>query len=330
MNPPVRVAVTGAAGNIGYALVFRLAHGDLLGPDQPVILQLLEIPAALPALAGVVMELEDCAFPLLAGVVATDEPRAAFDGAQWALLVGARPRTQGMERKDLLEANGAIFLAQGRALNEVAAADIRVLVVGNPANTNCLIALHHAPDIPAERFSAMMRLDHQRAVSLLAAKAGVSVGEVHQVTIWGNHSTTQYPDAFHATIAGRPAAEVIGDDDWIRETFIPTVQRRGAAVIAARGQSSAASAANAALSHVHTWWRGTAGDDWTSMAIPSRGAYDAPPGVVFGYPVRVRDGEVTVVDGLALSPFDRRQLASTAAELREERAAVATMLPARP
>jgi len=326
MLSPIRVAVTGAAGNIGYAIAFRIANGDLFGPDQPVILQMLEITPALKALEGVAMELSDCAFPLLADVVLTDDAKAAFDGANWALLIGARPRGKGMERKDLLDANGAIFKPQGEALNARAAADIRVLVVGNPANTNALIAMSNAPDIPKERFTAMTRLDHNRAVSQLAMKANVPVTAVKKVTIWGNHSSTQYPDAHHAEINGRPATEMIGDETWIRETFIPTVQMRGAAVIEARQQSSAASAANAAINHVQTWARGTHEGDWVSMAIPSTGDYGSPKGVIFSYPVTVQNGVYSVVQGLHLSDFDRAMIAATGDELLEERAAVEGIL----
>ncbi len=322
MPAPLHVTVTGAAGNIGYALLFRIARGDLFGPDQPVHLRLLEITPALPALDGVAMELEDCAFPLLAGMTLTDDAGVAFDGANWGLLVGARPRGPGMERKDLLGANGAIFTVQGRAINDRAASDIRVVVVGNPANTNAMIAMNAAPDVPRERFTAMMRLDHNRARSQLAAKAGVAVGEVSQVTIWGNHSATQYPDAYHARIGGRPAAEVIGDDAWIRETFIPRVQQRGAAIIKARGQSSAASAANACINHVQNWHGGTPAGDWVSMALPSTGDYGSPEGVVFGYPVTVQNGICSVVQGLELSAFDRERIAATGAELLEEQAQV--------
>ena len=325
MRSPIRVAVTGAAGNIGYALVYRIANGDLFGPDQPVILHMLEITPALKALEGVAMELDDCAFPLLAGMVLSDDANVAFNGINWALLVGARPRSKGMERKDLLDANGAIFSVQGKALNKHAAADIRVLVVGNPANTNCLITLHNAPDIPTERFTAMTRLDHNRALSQLAQKAGVPVTEVKQATIWGNHSATQYPDAFHAQISGKPAADVIGDDAWIKQTFIPTVQKRGAAIIEARGQSSAASAANAAINHVQTWYNGTPAGDWTSMAILSTGAYGSPQDVIYGYPVTVSNGEISVVEGLSLSNFDNQMLATTSQELLEEREAVVGM-----
>jgi malate dehydrogenase len=319
MKKPLRVAVTGAAGNVGYALIYRLAHGDAFGAEQPIILQMLEITPALKALEGVAMELADCAFPLLAGVVLTDDPKVAFDGVNWALLVGARPRSKGMERKDLLTANAAIFVGQGQALNARAAADVRIAVVGNPANTNALVALRNAPDIPAERFTAMTRLDHNRAVYQLAAKAGVGVAEVRKVTIWGNHSSTQYPDAFHAEIGGRPAPQVIGDDAWIKETFIPTVQNRGAAVIEARGQSSAASAANAIVDHVRALHQGTPGGDWASVAIPSVGLYDTPRGVMFSYPVVVKDGAPQVVEGLALSAFDRERLAATGQELLAER-----------
>ena len=326
MKSPLRVTVTGAAGNIGYALLFRIANGDLFGPDQPVILQLLEITPAMKALEGVAMELDDCAFPLLSGMVLTDDANVAFANANWALLVGARPRTKGMERKDLLSANGAIFTVQGKALNDHAASDIRVLVVGNPANTNALIAMRSAPDVPAERFTAMTRLDHNRAMSQLATKAGVPVTEVKHVTIWGNHSATQYPDAFHATISGKPAAEVIGDDDWIKTTFIPTVQKRGAAIIEARGQSSAASAANAAINHVQSWYHGTPAGDWVSMAIPSTGAYGSPMGVIFSYPVTVKDGKYSIVEGLTLSDFDQQMLKVTGDELVEEKTAVEELL----
>lgn len=326
MPSPVRVAVTGAAGNIGYALLYRIANGDLFGPDQPVILHMLEITPALKALEGVAMELDDCAFPLLAGMVLSDDANTAFKDINWALLVGARPRSKGMERKDLLDANGAIFSVQGKALNRGAASDIRVLVVGNPANTNCLIAQRNAPDIPAERFTAMTRLDHNRAVSQLAQKANVPVTAVKKVTIWGNHSATQYPDAYHAEIDGKPAAQVINDDAWIKETFISTVQKRGAAIIEARGQSSAASAANAAINHVQTWYQGTKPGDWISMAIPSTGAYGAPEGVIFGYPVTVQNGKISVVEGLTLSDYDRQMLAVTSNELEEEKAAVTDIL----
>lgn len=326
MTQPIRVAVTGAAGNIGYAILYRIANGDLFGPNQPVILHMLEITPALKALEGVAMELSDCAFPLLQDMVLSDSATTAFDGVNWALLIGARPRGKGMERKDLLEANGAIFQPQGRALNSVAAPDVRVLVVGNPANTNCLITMRNAPDIPTSRFSAMMRLDHNRAISQLAQKANVPVTAVQHVTIWGNHSATQYPDAYHALINGKPAAEVINDDAWIKQTFIPAVQQRGAAIIDARGQSSAASAANAAINHVQNWANGTPAGDWVSMAIPSTGDYGAPEGVIFGYPVTITGGEPTIVPGLELSDFDRQMIASTGAELLEERDAIADLV----
>ncbi|MFN3978940.1 MAG: malate dehydrogenase [Caldilinea sp.] len=326
MKNPIRVSVTGAAGNIGYALLFRIANGDLFGPDQPVVLQLLEIAPAMKALEGVAMELDDCAFPLLSSMVLTDDPNVAFAGANWALLVGARPRTKGMERKDLLSANGAIFTVQGKAINDHAASDVRVLVVGNPANTNALIAMRSAPDVPAERFTAMTRLDHNRAISQLASKSGRPVSAIKKVTIWGNHSATQYPDAFHAEIDGKPAASVIGDDAWIKETFIPTVQKRGAAIIEARGQSSAASAANAAINHVQTWHYGTPTGDWVSMAIPSTGAYGSPEGVIFSYPVTVKDGKYSIVEGLQLSDFDKQMIKVTGDELLEEKTAVEELL----
>ena len=326
MTTPIRVAVTGAAGQIGYSLLYRIANGDLFGPKQPVALHLLEITPALKALEGVAMELDDCAFPLLSEIVMTDDANVAFNGINWALLVGARPRSQGMERKDLLEANAAIFSVQGKALNKNAASDVRILVVGNPANTNALIAKSNAPDIPAERFTAMTRLDHNRATSQIAQKAGVSLSKVKKVTIWGNHSATQYPDVYHAEIDGSNAASVINDDAWVKETFIPTVQKRGAAIIAARGASSAASAANAAINHVQTWYNGTAAGDWASMAIPSNGEYGAPKGVIFGYPVTVKDGKISIVEGLSLTDFDKQMLANTGQELMEERAGVEHLL----
>ena len=326
MHTPIRVTVTGAAGNIGYALVFRIANGELFGFEQPVVLQLLEIPAAMRALEGVAMELSDCAFPSLADVVLTDDPDVAFKDTSWALLVGARPRSKGMARSDLLEANAPIFVAQGGALNRKAAPDVRVAVVGNPANTNCLAAMLSAPDIPPERFSAMTRLDHNRAFSQLARKAGLAVAEVRRMTIWGNHSASQYPDAFHAEICGRPAPEVIQDDAWIKETFIPTVQRRGSAIIDARGKSSAASAANALINHVQSWHGGTREGDWVSMAIPSTGAYGSPADVIFSYPVVVRDGACIVAEGLELCDFDREKIAETSAELLEERATLLKVL----
>ncbi|HRW46416.1 MAG TPA: malate dehydrogenase [Caldilinea sp.] len=326
MKTPIRVAVTGAAGNIGYALLFRIANGDLFGPDQPVALQLLEITPAMKALEGVAMELDDCAFPLLTDMVLTDDANVAFKDVNWGLLVGARPRTKGMERKDLLSANGAIFTVQGKAINDNAASDVRVLVVGNPANTNALIAMRSAPDVPAERFTAMTRLDHNRAMTQLASKAQVPITAVKKVTIWGNHSATQYPDAFHAEINGQPAAKVIDDDAWIKESFIPTVQKRGAAIIEARGQSSAASAANAAINHVQTWYGGTADGDWVSMAIPSTGAYGSAEGVIFSYPVTVKGGKYSIVEGLDLSYFDKEMIKKTGEELLEEKVAVEELL----
>lgn len=322
MNEPVRVAVTGAAGQIGYSLLFRIASGQMLGPDQPVILQLLEITPALDALRGVVMELEDCAFPLLAGIVQTDEPGEAFEGVNYALLVGSRPRSKGMERKDLLEANGTIFTVQGNALSDHAADDVRVLVVGNPANTNCLIAMNHAPNIPNERFSAMTRLDHNRAVAQLASKAGVTVNEISKMTIWGNHSSTQYPDLYHAEVNGKNAAEVIGDDAWIENTFIPTVQQRGAAIIEARGLSSAASAANAAIDHVRDWVCGSPEGDWVSMAVCSDGSYGVPEGLISSFPVTTSGGEWEIVQGLEHNDFSRSRIDATIAELEEERETV--------
>jgi malate dehydrogenase len=319
---PVRVAVTGAAGQIGYALLFRIASGQLLGREQPVHLSLLEIPAAVKAAEGTAMELDDCAFPLMAGIDISDQPAKAFDSANIALLVGARPRTKGMERSDLLEANGGIFKPQGQALNELAAADIRVLVVGNPANTNALIAMSNAPDIPRERFTAMTRLDHNRAVAQVAAKAGVRVSEVTNMTIWGNHSATQYPDIFHAKVAGENAAARIDDQAWLERDFIPTVQKRGAAIIEARGASSAASAANAAIGHVHDWMLGTAAGDWVSMAIPSDGSYGVEEGLISSFPVTAGGGEYEVVQGLEISDFSRARIDATVAELGEERDAV--------
>jgi malate dehydrogenase len=319
---PVRVAVTGAAGQIGYSLLFRIASGALLGPDQPVILQLLEITPALGALKGVVMELDDCAFPLLADVTTSDDAEVAFGDANIAFLVGSRPRTKGMERKDLLEANGAIFTVQGKALAASAAADIKVLVVGNPANTNALIAQQSAPDIPAGRFTAMTRLDHNRALGQLSGKTSTPVSEVTNLTIWGNHSATQYPDVFRARIAGKPAVEVLDDRDWIEKEFIPTVQQRGAAIIEARGASSAASAASAAIDHVHDWVAGTPSGDWVSMAIPSDGSYGVPEGLISSFPVTTAGGEYHVVGGLELDDFSRGRIDASVAELGAERDAV--------
>ena len=322
---PKRITVTGAAGNIGYSLVFRIANGDLLGPDQPVILQLLEIPPAMDALRGVAMELEDCAFPLVSEMMLTDDVDRAFDGTDYALLVGSRPRSAGMERADLLEANGAIFTAQGKALSAGAADDCRVLVVGNPANTNCLIAMNNCDRIPGRNFTAMTRLDHNRAMAQLAGKAGVHVDAVTNMTIWGNHSATQYPDVFHAKIDGRPAAEVIDDQDWVENDFIPTVQKRGAAIIEARGSSSAASAANAALDHVRTWVDGTAEGDWVSMAVPSDGSYGVPEGLLSSFPCTTEAGEYSIVGGLELDDFSQERFDASVAELVEERDTVADL-----
>jgi malate dehydrogenase len=319
---PVNVTVTGAAGQIGYALLFRIASGHLLGPDVPVKLRLLEIPQAVKAAEGTAMELDDCAFPLLRGVDITDDPDVAFDGVNIALLVGARPRTKGMERGDLLEANGGIFKPQGKAINDHAADDVRVLVVGNPANTNALIAQAAAPDVPAERFTSMTRLDHNRAVSQLSMKTGVPVSQIRKMTIWGNHSATQYPDIFHAEIAGKNATEVVADEQWVIETFIPTVAKRGAAVIEARGASSAASAANAAIDHIHTWVNGTAEGDWTSMSITSDGSYGVPEGLISSFPVTTKDGAYEIVQGLEINDFSRARIDATVQELAEERAAV--------
>ena len=319
---PVNVTVTGAAGQIGYALLFRIASGQLLGPQVPVRLRLLEVPQAVKAAEGTAMELDDCAFPLLAGIDIFDDPRPAFAGANIALLVGARPRTAGMERSDLLSANGGIFKPQGEALNAGAAADMRVLVVGNPANTNALIARSHAPDIPADRFTAMTRLDHNRALTQLAQKAGVSVSGIRRLTIWGNHSATQYPDIFHAEIDGKPAPQVINDQSWLEQTFIPTVAKRGAAIIEARGASSAASAANAAIDHVHSWVLGTPDGDWTSAAIVSDGSYGVPEGLVSSFPVRSTGGSWQVVEGLEINDFSRGRIDASVAELLEERDAV--------
>jgi malate dehydrogenase len=319
---PVKVAVTGAAGQIGYSLLFRIASGALLGPDTPVELRLLEITPALGALEGVVMELDDCAFPLLSKVEIGDDAETIFDGVNLALLVGARPRTKGMERGDLLEANGAIFTAQGKALNKVAADDVRIGVTGNPANTNALIAMSNAPDIPRERFSALTRLDHNRGLSQLAKKAGVTVSEIKKLTIWGNHSATQYTDIFHAEINGRNAAEVVDDQAWIADTFIPTVAKRGAAIIEARGSSSAASAASATIDAGRDWLKGSPEGDWVSMAVVSDGSYGVPEGLIYSYPVITKNGDWEIVQGLEIDDFSRAKMDATAAELVEERDAV--------
>lgn len=319
---PVTVTVTGAAGQIGYALLFRIASGQLLGADQPVRLRLLEIPQGVKAAEGTAMELDDCAFPLLTGIDVLDNPTEGFDGANFALLVGARPRSKGMERGDLLQANGGIFGPQGKAINDGAAADIRVLVVGNPANTNALIAASHAPDVPSDRFTAMTRLDHNRAASKAAKKAGVPVDEVRRLTIWGNHSATQYPDLFHAEISGRPATELTSDRAWLTEEFIPEVATRGAAIIEARGASSAASAANAAINHVYDWVNGTPAGDWTSAGVVSDGSYGVPEGLVSSFPVAARGGRWEIVQGLEIGDFSRKYIESSVAELVDERAAV--------
>jgi malate dehydrogenase len=321
-SEPVKVAVTGAAGQIGYAILFRIASGQLLGADTPVHLSLLEIPAAVKAAEGTAMELDDCAFPLLAGVDIYDDPNKAFDGVNVALLVGARPRTKGMERGDLLEANGAIFKPQGNALNEHAASDVKILVVGNPANTNCLIAMSNAPDIASDRFTAMMRLDHNRAIAQLARKTGARVTDISNVTIWGNHSATQYPDIVHAKVNGQNAAELVGDQQWLENEFIPTVQKRGAAIIEARGASSAASAASAAIDHVHDWVAGTPAGDWVSMGIRSDGSYGVEEGLISGFPVTTSGGSYGVVQGLEIDAFSRARIDASVAELHEEREAV--------
>ena len=321
MKAPVRVLVTGAAGQIGYALLFRIAAGDMLGKDQPIILHLLEITPALQALNGVVMELNDCAFPLLHGIVATDDVNVAAKDLDYALLVGARPRGPGMERKDLLEANGAIFAPQGKALNAHAKRSVKVLVVGNPANTNSLIAQQNAPDLDPNCFTAMVRLDHNRALGLLAEQTQSHTTEIKKITIWGNHSSTQYPDLHHATVGGKAALSLV-DEKWYKDTFIPTVQQRGAAIIKARGASSAASAASAAVDHMRTWALGTAEGDWISMGIPSDGSYGIEPGVIYGYPVTCKDGRFTIVQNLAINDFSRARMDATNKELREERAGV--------
>jgi malate dehydrogenase len=319
---PVRVVVTGAAGQIGYALLFRIASGQLLGPNTPVELRMLEIPQARGALDGVGMELDDCAFPLLSGWVGTDDPDEAFDGANVCMLVGARPRTKGMERGDLLEANGAIFTVQGKAINDRAADDVKVLVVGNPANTNALIAMHSAPDVPNDRFTAMMRLDHNRALTQVAQKTGAPVSAVTNLTIWGNHSATQYPDVVHAKVSGASAWDTISDEAWVADTFIPTVQTRGAAIIEARGGSSVASAANAAIDHMRDWVLGTPAGDSVSMGVCSSGQYGTPEGLIVGLPCTCAGGEWSVVEGIELDPFSKPRIEASVAELADERQAV--------
>lgn len=327
MKQPLRVAVTGAAGNISYAMLFRIASGEMLGKDQPVILQLLEIAPALDALKGVVMELEDCAFPLLAGIVQTDDATVAFKDVDYALLVGSRPRGPGMERKDLLEANAAIFSAQGKALNDVASRDVKVLVVGNPANTNALIAQRNAPDLDPRNFTAMTRLDHNRAMAQLAEKTDSTVNDIKNMTIWGNHSSTQYPDLTSATVNGKPALDLV-DRDWYENTYIPEVQQRGAAIIKARGASSAASAANAAIAHVRTWALGTDENDWVSMGVYSNGEYGIAEGLIYSFPVTCANGDWSIVEGVDVSSdFSKEKMAATEQELSEERDAVAHLLP---
>lgn len=326
MKQPLRVAITGAAGQIGYSLLFRIAAGDMLGKDQPVILQLLDITPAMKALEGVIMELDDCAFPLLAGVEATDDVNVAFKDVSAALLVGAKPRGPGMERKDLLRENGPIFTSQGKALSDHAKRDVKVVVVGNPANTNCLIAMRNAPDLSPTCFSALVRLDQNRAMSQIAHKLGKPVTSVKKMTIWGNHSATQYPDAFHAEVDGKSAASLIGDQAWIEKTFLPDVQQRGKAIIDARGKSSAASAASAAIDHIRDWSLGTPKGDWVSMAVVSDGSYDTPKGVIYGFPVTCEGGEWKIVEGLEIDAFSRAKMDATAKELKEEAADVADLL----
>jgi malate dehydrogenase len=326
MKQPVRVTVTGAAGQIGYALLFRIASGSMLGNDQPVILQLLDITPAMKALEGVKMELDDCAFPLLADTICTDDPNVAFKDADYALLVGARPRGPGMERKDLLEANAAIFSVQGKAIDQHASKNIKVLVVGNPANTNALITQRNAPSIDPRNFTAMTRLDHNRAITQIAQKTGTTVNDVTNMTIWGNHSSTQYPDLFHAKVKGKPAIDLV-DQTWYKETYIPTVQQRGAAIIAARGASSAASAANAAIDHMRSWALGTNGDDWVSMAVYSDGSYGIEKGLIYSFPCRCKNGQWEIVQGLAIDAYSQEKMKATEKELVEERDAVKHLLP---
>jgi malate dehydrogenase len=325
VSTPVKVTVTGAAGQIGYAILFRIASGQMLGPETPVELSLLEIPDAVKAAEGTAMELDDCAFPLLHGIDIFDQPKPAFEGCNVALLVGARPRGPGMERSDLLEANGGIFKPQGEAIAAGAADDVRVLVVGNPANTNCLIAMSNADGVPRERFTAMMRLDHNRAVAQLAAKLGTEVSEVSNVTVWGNHSTTQYPDLVNAKVGGRSAWEAVDDEAWVADEFIPRVAKRGAAIIEARGASSAASAANAAIDHVRDWVTGTPEGDWVSMGVPADGSYGIEEGIVAGFPCRCSDGKWSIVEGLEIPDFSRARIDASAGELREERDAVSDL-----
>jgi malate dehydrogenase len=325
MKAPVRIAITGAAGQIGYSLLFRIASGEMLGRDQPVILQLLDLPQAQTAVQGVMMELEDCAFPLLAGMLTTDDPAVAFKDVQIAILVGARPRSKGMERKDLLEANGAIFTVQGKALNDHAARDVKVLVVGNPANTNAYIAMKSAPDLNPRQFTAMLRLDHNRALSQVAAKIGKPVSDIHHMAVWGNHSPTMYADYRFATVDGKSVKDMISDDAWNRDTFLPTVGKRGAAIIEARGLSSAASAANAAIDHIHDWWLGSNGE-WVTMGLVSDGSYGIPEGLMYGFPVVCENGDYKIVQDLAIDAFSRERMTLTQNELEEERTAIQHLL----
>jgi malate dehydrogenase len=326
MKAPVRVTITGAAGQIGYATLFRVANGDMLGHDQPIILQLLDLTQAQPMLRGVMMELEDCAFPLLQQVIITDDPKVAFKDTEFALLIGARPRGKGMERKDLIEANGAIFSVQGKMLNEYASREVKVLVVGNPANTNALIAMKNAPDLDPRNFTAMMRLDHNRAIAQVALKLVQPIRDIKKMVVWGNHSSTQYPDLTHAEINGRPISSLLQDQDWVERTFIPTVQKRGAAVIEARGLSSAASAGNSAISHMHDWMLGSQQNDWVTMSVPSDGSYDIPEGVIYGYPVTCKNGHYKIVQGLPINEFGRKHMMESYQELLEERAHVKQLL----
>ena len=319
MKAPIRIAITGAAGQIGYSLIFRIANGDMLGNEQPVILQLLDVAQAQQTLRGVAMELEDCVFPMLQQVIITDDPATAFRDAEIVLLVGARPRSKGMERKDLLEANGAIFSAQGKLLNEVAARDVKILVVGNPANTNALIAMSNAPGLDPKNFSAMMRLDHNRAIAQVAQKLSRPVRDIKKMVVWGNHSGTQYPDLDHAEISGGKVRDMLSDADWVEREFIPTVQKRGALVIEARGLSSAASAANAAIAHMHDWMLGSRPDDWVTMSVPSDGSYGIPAGVIYGFPVTCKNGEYRIVQGLPISTLGRKHMEESYRELLEER-----------
>jgi len=326
MKAPIRITITGAAGQIGYATLFRIANGDMLGKEQPVILQLLDLPQAMPMLRGVMMELEDCAFPLLQQVIITDDPRVAFKDTEVALLIGSRPRSKGMERKDLIEANGAIFSAQGKLLNEYAARHVKVLVVGNPANTNALIAMRNAPDLDPRNFSAMMRLDHNRAIAQVALKLFQPIQDINKMIVWGNHSGTQYPDLDHAEIRGRLVRHVLPDPNWIENEFIPTVQKRGAAVIEARGLSSAASAANAAISHMHDWMLSSHHNDWVTMSVPSDGSYGIPEGVIYGFPVVCKNGQYKIVQGLPISELGRKHMEESYRELTEEREHVRQLL----